>query len=147
MKVPNAEALSEARKVVSDLFTKLKEGKSEEIAKWMVSQVGSAWDASTKIQKTNDFRSRMDIILVGPPDGIYGKLDGYDLIDESYLPGSNRYFRLTYIAYHEGAPMIWEFRFYANPGGRAAIHQLQWSETNPFEFMSTSDMLLPRWYD
>ena len=147
MKVPNGEHLSAARKMTEGVFAKLKAGKTEDLAKWIVNEVGGSWDASTKISKTNDFRSKMEIILVSPPAGVYGKLDGYDLIDESYLPGSDRYFRMVYISYHEGAPMIWEFRFYVKPDGEVAVHQLQWSEKNPFEFMSTGDMLLPRWYD
>jgi len=61
IRVPNAEALTAARKMAADLFSKLKEGKSEEIAKWIVVQSGATWNASTKIQQTNDFRSKLDI--------------------------------------------------------------------------------------
>jgi len=84
---------------------------------------------------------------MSPPQSSYGKLDGYDLMDESYLPGSVRYFRLTYISYHEGAPLIWQFRFYVKPNGKIALNYITWSEKNPFEFLSTSDMLLQFWFD
>jgi hypothetical protein len=144
-RVPNAEALSEARKMVEQLFDNLRKGKSKEIAEWIVGQLGTTWSEPTKIEKKNEFKSKLDIILVNPPDGVYGKLDGYDLIDETYLPGSARYFRYTYISYHENAPLIWEYRFYVKSGGKVTLHNITWSEKNPFVYMSTSDMLLRLW--
>ena len=132
--------------MVSNLFEDLKAGKSQEIAEWIASQIGYNWDATTKVQQTNEFKSQLDIILINPPASSYGSLDGYDLIDESYLPGSDRYFRRTYISYHEGAPLIWEFRFYVKPDGTTTMNAIQWEAQNPFEYMSTSDMLLNRWY-
>ncbi|MCG8607294.1 hypothetical protein MJD09_20220 [bacterium] len=74
----------------------------KKMAEWMVDQLGYAWDASTKLQNKNEYQSKIEIILLNPPANAYGTMDGYDLIEESYLPGSNRFFRLTYISYHEG---------------------------------------------
>jgi hypothetical protein len=147
LKKPNEKVIAEARKMAEGLFADLKTGNSEKMAKWVVEQIGYAWDASTKLKNMNEFKSKLDIILLSPPQNAYGQLDGYDLIDESYLPGSNRYFRLTYISYHEGAPLIWQFRFYVKPDGKIAVNHIGWSDDNPFEYLSTSDMLLQRWYE
>jgi len=143
---PSATAVSEAQKMVEKLFTNLKEGKSEEIAKWLVDQIGYAWDAATRVKNVNDYKSKFDMILLSPPANQYGKLSGYDLIEESALPGTDRYFRLTYITYHEGAPLVWEFRFYVKPDGDLALSACGWSDKNPFEYLSTGDMQLLRWY-
>ena len=145
MKVPNAEVLSAARGMCTDLFKKLGDGKTEEIAKWIVDQVGYTNSASEKMQNLSNFKLQLDLVLVSPPENAYGTLDGYDLIDESYLPGSDRFFRLVYLSYHEGAPLVWEFRFYVKPGNKVILNSIQWTPENPFTFMSTSDMLLPLW--
>jgi len=147
IKRPAEEVIANARKMMEELFADLKAGKSEKIAKWMIDQIGYAWDASTKLQNMNEYKSKLDIILLSPPANAYGKLDGYDLLDESFLPGSDRYFRLTYISYHEGAPLIWEFRFYVKPDRKVALNYIGWSEKNPFEYISTSEMLLQLWYE
>jgi hypothetical protein len=146
VKTPNAAAISAAYKVAEGVFAKLKDGKTEEIAKNIVDQLGNAWDASTRVKNTNEFKSKLDMISISPPEGAYGKLSGYDLIEESSLPGTDRYFRLTWITYHEGAPMIWEFRFYVKPDGKVALHYCGWSDKNPFDYLSTADMQLLRWY-
>ena len=91
----------------------------------------------------NDFKSKLDLVITSPPVTPYGKLSGYDLIDEAYLPNSNRYFRLVYISYHEGAPLLWEFRFYVKPDGKIALNYIVWSEKNPFEYMSNAEMTFP----
>ena len=146
MKAPSAEALSAARKQCMSLFNNLKKGKTEEIAQWMIEEIGYAYSPAEKLSKKNDFQAKLDAVLVSPPVSYYGKIDGFDLVDESYLPGSDRYFRFVYISYHEGAPLLWEFRFYVKKDGAPTLHFITWSEANPFEYMSTSDMLLPRWY-
>lgn len=143
---PNAEAVSAAYKMVETLFAQLKSGKNEEIAKWLVEQIGYAWDAATKVKNTNEYKSKLDIILLSPPAGNFGRLGGFDLIEESSLPGSDRFFRLTYITYHEAAPLVWEFRFYVKPDGKISLNAFGWSEKNPFEYLSTGDMQLLRWY-
>jgi len=132
--------------MAEQLFEWLKAGKNDEIAEWIVSEVGYAWDAGTRIKKLNEFKSQLDILKVSPPDSSYGKLGGYDLIEESYLPGSNRFFRTTYITYHEGAPLIWEFRFYVNPEDKVTLNFITWDPSNPFEYLAKSDMQLERWY-
>ncbi len=147
IKPPKPESLKSAREMVDNLFADLEAGKSQKIAEWITDQVGYTWDASTRVQKINEFKSQLDIVMISPPASSYGELDGYDLIDESYLPGSDRYFRLTYLSYHEGAPLIWEFRFYVKPDGKTTLNAIQWDDKNPFEYMSTVDMLLNRYYD
>ena len=144
--VPSATQVSAAYKMAEGLFASLKEGKTEEISKWLVDQVGSSWDAQTKVKNSGDYRTKLDMILVSPPAGTYGKLDSFDLIEESALPGTDRYFRLTFITYHESAPLIWELRFYVKPDGKLALKYCGWSDKNPFEYLSTSDMQLQRWY-
>lgn len=145
MKVPKAEALSSARKTCTDMFAKLKEGQSEAIAVWIVEQVAFSRDEGTKLNLRNDFKSKLDLVIANPPIGPYGTLAGYDLIDEAYVPGTDRYFRLTYMTYHQRSPLLWEFRFYVKPDGTISLHYIAWNETNPFEFLSTSDMMLPHW--
>ena len=147
IKQPKLSALATAEEMVASLFENLKAGKSQVIADWITSEVGYNWDATTRVKQTNEFKSQLDVILISPPASSYGALDSYDLIDESYLPGSDRFFRRTYISYHEGAPLVWEFRFYVKPDGTTSLNAIQWEGTNPFEYMSTGDMLLNRWYD
>jgi hypothetical protein len=146
MKMPTGKALAEAHKMGEELFRRLKLGENEQIAKWLVAEIGYAWDATTKIENMNEFKAKLDIIQVSPPASSYGALSGFDLIEESYLPGSDRYFRTTYISYHEGAPLIWELRFYVKPDGRIALNYITWSEKNPFEYLSTAAMQVERWY-
>ena len=145
-KAPGAEAIAEAKKMTEGLFADFKNGHSEKMATWIVNEIGYSWDAAKRMTQTGEFRSKLDYISLNPPQSPYGTLDGYDLIDESYLPGTNRYFRLGYMSYHEGAPLIWEFRFYVKPNGKVALTYIAWSEENPFEYLAHSDMLLPLWY-
>ena len=144
-KVPNAKALSAAQKHCTQVFEHLKAGKTQEISDWIMSEIGYALSEADKIRRRNEFKSRLDLLLAGPPSGPYGKIDGYDLLDESYLRGSDRYFRYVYISYHQDAPLIWEFRFYVRPDGGASLNFIIWSEMNPFVYMSTPDMLLALW--
>lgn len=143
-KEASGEAVAQARKMVANLFQNLKDGKTEEIATWIVGEVGYALDAATKIKNTAEFKSKLDSMRLSPPVGTYGQLDSYDLIDEAYLPGSSRYFRLTYLSYHEGSPLTWEFRFYVKPNGKVALHYIRWSDKNPFEYLSSGDMMVTR---
>jgi hypothetical protein len=139
---PSDEVVAEARRMAEVVFANLKEGKTEEIAKWVMNQVGFGKDAATRMQEMNTMRSAMDILLISPPEGAFGKIDGYDLIDETYLPGSNRFFRHSYISYHEASLLVWEFRFYVTPKKEVVLHFITWSPGNPFEYLSTSDMLV-----
>ena len=76
----------------------------------------------------------------------HGKMDGFDLLKESILPGTNRYFRLTYMTYHEGAPLLWEFRFYVKPDGKPKLTYVSWNDKNPFEYLTSPEMLIDQWY-
>jgi len=138
-----AGALLSAHKKCATLFDNLKKGKTEDIAGWIIDEMGFAYPAEEKLARKAEFKEKLDAILVSPPVSYYGQLDAYDLIDESYLPGSKRYFRLVYISYHEGGPLLWEFRYYVKGDGTPSLHFVTWTEANPFEYMATSAMLLP----
>ena len=146
-KKPTQESIQAAHKIADQMFSNLKDNKTQEIADWMVREMGKSWDASTRLRNTNEYKSKLDAIAISPPAGDWGKLDGYDLIDESYLPGSDRFFRLVYQSYHEGAPLLWEFRFYVKNTGDVTLNAFAWIVKDPFEFMSESRMLLNRFYD
>ncbi len=145
LKTPSASALAAARKMCTELFENLKAGKTQEIADWLQAQIGYLDSEANKITNRNKYKSQLDVVLAGPPASPYGKVDGYDLIDEAYLPGTNRYFRFVYMSYHQKAPLIWEFRFYVGPSSQVSLNSFAFSDKNPFEYMSTSDMRLPSW--
>jgi hypothetical protein len=134
-KAPTPEAIAAAKKASTEVFGKLAAGKTEEVAAWISDEIGYTRDAASKITLKNDFKSKLDLIMTGPPVTPYGKISGYDLVSECYLPNSNRFFRLIYISYHEGAPLMWEFRYYVKQDGKIALNYVQWSEGNPFELI------------
>jgi hypothetical protein len=143
-KTPSRESLADAHKACGDFLQHLASGNTEEAARWISSELGYAQDDDGRQQMLETFRNKLDALLVTPPASPYGRISGYDLVDESYLPNSARYFRLIYITYHEGAPLLWEFRFYVRPEGHVALENVEWSEKNPFEYMSTPDKLYPK---
>jgi hypothetical protein len=143
-KTPSHEVLQEAKKDCADLFGNLANGNTQEAARWMADEVGYTRDDDGKAAMRDDFKGKLDAVIASPPDSPYGKLSGFDLLDESYLPNSARYFRLIYVSYHEGAPLVWQFRFYVKPDGHVALEAVEWSEKNPFEYMATPEMLYPK---
>jgi hypothetical protein len=143
-KTPSRESLGDAHKACADFLQNLSSGNTEEAARWIASELGYAQDDDGRQQMMETFRGKLDALLVTPPASPYGKISGYDLVDESYLPNSARYFRLIYITYHEGSPLVWEFRFYVRPEGHVALENVEWSEKNPFEYMSAPDKLYPK---
>ena len=82
---------------------------------------------------------------IKPPKGVYGDLQGFDIIDQGIIPGSDRYFRNTYLGYFEQSVLIFEFRFYVTQNKTVRLNYIGWSEKNPFEYMSTADMLISRY--
>jgi hypothetical protein len=146
-KTPPREALYEAHKDCADLFANLSNGNTEEAARWITDEVGYTRDDEAKAAMRDSFRQKLDAVIASPPASPYGKLSGYDLLEESYLPNSPRYFRLAFISYHEAAPLVWEFRFYVRPDGHVALENVEWSEKNPFEYMATPEMLYPKILD
>jgi hypothetical protein len=144
-KVPKIEYIESAKVLAKGFFDNLKNKRHKQIADFIVESLGSNWDESKKITERNDYLSKLEIISLKPPKGVYGDLFGYDLIEQGFLSGSDRYFRHTYISYHEGSILIWEFRFFVNKDDRVTLHYMGWSDKNPFEYMSTSDMLLPKY--
>jgi hypothetical protein len=143
-KTPSRESLGDAHKACQDFLQNLSSGNTEEAARWIASELGYAQDDDGRQQMMETFRGKLDALLVTPPASPYGKISGYDLVDESYLPNSAHYFRLIYITYHEGSPLLWEFRFYVRPEGHVALENVEWSEKNPFEYMAAPDKLYPK---
>lgn len=144
-KTPKRAYLEQAKAISKNIFTKLENGEHREIANFIVDNLGQTWDESKRINERNDYIGKFEIISLDPPKGIYGKINGFDLIDEGFLLGSDRVFRHTYITYHEGSSLLWEFRFYVNSNEKVTLNYIGWSEQNPFEYMSTPDMLLTRY--
>jgi hypothetical protein len=144
-KVPKQDYVDSAKEIAKGFFDNLKKNKHKEIADFIVESIGYNWDESKKITSRNDYMSKLEIISLKPPKGVFGDLIGYDLIEEGLLSGSDRYFRHTYISYHDGSVLIWEFRFFVDKDNKVTLHYIGWSDKNPFEYMSTPDMLLPRY--
>src|SRR6185436_3165444 len=71
---PDAKAVSAAYKMAESVFDQLKAGKNEDLAKWLTDQIGFAWDASKKVQNTSEYKTKLDMIMLSPPSGNYGKL-------------------------------------------------------------------------
>lgn len=143
---PATEALAQAHQLCSGWFDLLTQGKTEEVAQAVTEQVSVAKSPSERIQTLNELKSSLDIILAGPPTSAYGAIDGYALLEQSYLPGTDRCFRFTFMTYHTDAPLLWEFRWYVKPNGTVVLSNVTWSGDNPFAYMSTTDMLFPGWY-
>ncbi len=141
-KMPTDESLTAAKQLVTTFFENLKNNKHKENADFIVESLGANWDESKKITELNDYLAKFEIISLKPPKGVFGKLFDYDLIEEGFLPGSDRYFRHTYISYHEGSILVWEFRFYVTEDKSVTLHYIGWTDSNPFEYMSTPDMIL-----
>ncbi|ASB49155.1 hypothetical protein [Alkalitalea saponilacus] len=144
-KTPKKEHLAAAKELAKKIFDNLANKNHQEIANFIVDNIGFNWDESRRISSRNDYLSKLEILSLKPPMGVFGDLFGYDLIEEAFLMGSDRYFRHTYLSYHEGSLLIWEFRFYVNKDGNTTLHYIGWSDNNPFEYMSTPDMVLPRY--
>ncbi|MDC7994350.1 hypothetical protein [Altibacter sp. HG106] len=143
--MPKKAYIAEAKAIANTFFTNFKDKKLKENADFIVNSLGATWDETKKISQRNEYLGKFEIISLKPPKGLYGDLDDYDLIEEGFLQGSDRYFRHTYIGYHEGSVLIYEFRFYVNHKEEVTLHYIGWSEKNPFEYMSTADMLLPKY--
>jgi len=144
-KVPKQEHLDEGKKIASTFFENLKKKEFNTNAEFIVNSIGKSWDETKKISQRNDYLAKFELMNLPPPKGIYGEMDGYDLIEQGFIKGSNRIFRHTYIGYHEGSFLIYEFRFYVNSLGKVSLHYIGWTDKNPFEYMSTPDMMLPRY--
>lgn len=144
-KTPNNDHLDQGKSIAKNFFENLKNKRHTENADYIVNNLGSTWDESKKITERNSYLSKFEIISMKPPKGVYGDLNGFDLIEEGFLKGSDRYFRHTYLGYFDESFLIFKFRFYVKTDGKITLHYIGWSENNPFEYMSTSDMLLPRY--
>ena len=127
------------------MFARLQAGDADALAEWVVNETYSDGSGSTRIQTLSQFESQFRMMT--QEDGPFGEMDGYDLLQEDALPGTDRYFRLTYMSYHQEVALVWEIHFYVRPDGGLSIPYLQFNGQNPYVYLSTSDMLLPRYVE
>jgi hypothetical protein len=132
---------NQVNEFIVKFFDDIENKRTEKIAWMIVEETGYYLDKSEKEKIENDYKANLDKIFIEPPKGKYGQYYGYNLINTSYLKGSNRYFRSYYISYHSGAPLVWEFRFYVRPKGELSLNHISWSEKNPFECLSSLDLI------
>lgn len=142
-KSPKKAYRESAKQMAKGIFENLQNNEHRAIADFIVENIGYSWNESKKITERNDYLSKLEIISMKPPMGVFGDCFGYDLIEEGFLTGSDRYFRHSYLSYHDGSILVWEFRFYVNKDDKVTLHYIGWSDKNPFEYMSTPDMVLP----
>lgn len=140
-KVPKKEHLQQGKEMAAGFFENLRKKDHQANADFIVNSLGGSWEESKKITERNSYLNKFQ--LIGMENGLYGNLHGTDLIEEGFLPGTDRYFRHTYLGYFDNSFLVFEFRFYVNPAGKVTLHYIGWSESNPFEYMATGDMLLP----
>lgn len=133
--------------LVEQLFARLQSGEADALAEWVTDQVHTEVSGTSRMQQFNQFQSQFRMILNGGPGSPYGEMDGYDLIQQSSIPGTNRYFRLLYISYHQAAPLLWEVHFYVKPDAELSITYFQFDGQNPFVYMTTSDMVIEQYYN
>ena len=143
----DSEYIERAKDILAtELFARLEAGETDELAEWVTEQTHSEVSGTTRIQSLNQFQSQFRMILTGEMDTPFGAIDGYDIIQVSTLPGTNRYFRLLYMSYHQRAPLLWEVHFYIKPNDELSITYFQFDGQNPFSYMTTSDMLIEQYY-
>jgi|SRR5690625_175482 len=133
--------------LAEELFARLQAGEADALAEWVTDQTHSEASGTTRLQSLGQFQSQFRMILQGGANSPFGAMDGYDLIQQSTLPGTNRYFRLVYMSYHRGAPLLWEVHFYVKPDDDLAITYFQFNGQNPFTYMTSPDMLIERYYN
>lgn len=139
--------LERAKEILAtELFARLEAGEADALAEWVTEQTHSEVSGTTRMQSLNQFQSQFRMILNGGAGSPFGAMDGYDLIQQSTLPGTNRYFRLLYMSYHQGAPLLWEVHFYVKPDDDLAITLFQFNGQNPFAYLTSPDMLIERYY-
>jgi hypothetical protein len=138
-KAPKNEIIESAKGIAEVFFDDLINNRHEKLADFIINSVGYNLNETEKSKMRIDFINKFEIISTAPPQGTHGQLNGYDLIDESSIPGSDRYFRHTYLTYHVGNVVIWEFRFYVDKDHKVLLNYIGWSDNNPFEYLSTPD--------
>lgn len=144
---PDRELVAKARATVVDsVFARLDAGEADELSEWLVDQIHTDASGNTREEQLAQFLSQFRMIVKDEPNNPFGKLDGYDLLQEAALPGTHRYFRLTYITYHTRSPLIWEFHFYVTPEEDLSMVLFNFSSHNPFDYMSTPDMYMQELY-
>lgn len=147
-KNPDPALVEKAMNILDEnLFARLEAGNANELAEWVTDQTHSEASGTTRMQSLNQFQSQFGIILQSGPDSPFGNIEGYDLIQQSALPGTDRYFRLLYMSYHRKAPLLWEVHFYVQHDGELSVTYFQFDGQNPFAYLTTPDMLIDQYYN
>lgn len=147
-KRPSAIAVLKAKTMLEEhLFPRLESGEADELAEWVTDQTHSEASGTTRTQSLSQFQTQFRMVLQGGPESPFGLMHGYDLIQEVSLPGTDRYFRLVYMTYHQRAPILWEVHFYVQPDDEVSVTYFQFNGQNPFVYLATPDMLIDMYYD
>lgn len=145
---PDRVLLERAKGIVADsIFARLEAGQADELAEWVTDATHSEASGVTRLQQFNQFQTQFRMMTEEATNSPFGKMEGYDLLQEVALPGTDRYFRLTYMSYHQELPLVWEIHFYVRPDRTLSIPYLQFNGQNPFTYLSTPDMLIERYYN
>jgi hypothetical protein len=129
------------------VFARLQAGEAEALAEWVTDQVHSEASGTSRMQQLNKFKSQFNMVVEGGPQSPFGEMVGYDLLQESALPGTDRYFQFTYMTYQQEIPLVWEMHFCVTPEEKPMLTYIRFDGQNPFSYMTTPDMLIERYYD
>lgn len=133
-------AVDTAKSIVADsIFARLRAGEVDSLAIWVTDQLDASAMGRSRRQRISEFRSQFSVVSQQGPLSRFGPMTGYDLLQETALTGTDRYFRLTYMTYHEEAPLVWELHFYVKPDGTPVLNYLEFTGDNPFAYMNTPD--------
>lgn len=148
MNGPELGALEAAKGIVADsIFARLEAGEADALAEWITDQLHSEASGTSRLQQLSNFQSQFRMIAQGGPKTPFGQMEGFDMIQKTALPGTDRYFRLVYLTYHESIPLVWEFHFYVRSGGDVKLSYFKFDGKNPFEYLSTPDMFIENYYE
>jgi hypothetical protein len=143
LNTPKNECIDAAKVIASQIFDDLQKGLITKVVDNVIDEIGFSWDETRRITARNQYLSTLNIIFMNSPKvSSYGNLEGFDLIEVGFIPGSSRYFRHIYMTYHENNVLIWQFRFYVNSKGKVKLNYIEWSDKNPFEYLGAAEMFI-----
>lgn len=120
------DAVSKAQALVADsLFARLQAGEAEAVATWVTDELDASAMGRSRRQRISQYRSQFTVVTQEGPRTRFGAMTGY--------------FRLTYITYHEQAPLVWVLHFYIRPGGEPTLNYFEFAGENPFEQVLGAD--------
>lgn len=128
------DVVEEAKAIVADsIFARLRAGEVDSLATWVTDQLDASAMGRSRRQRISEFRSQFSVVTQQGPMSRFGPMGGYDLLQETALTGTDRYFRFTYMTYHQEAPLVWEFHFYVTPNGDPVLNYFEFTGDNPFD--------------